>query len=210
MNTRLTLAALALAGLSFGAQAASVNLEKPYQLLLVDGEKTNHSPLRAVYSAEVGPGKHQFVLEYVEDYSTRQNIRVMEGDPVIINVDLDADSQLALQYQKPNNYQQAREFLRDQAANITVIDTRTGQPVAAEVYTIHRPAGLNLVRGIQDYLKETNKSFSGRTDAAVAAAEAKFGAAPVDADALDMLKHWWDKADKDTQRAFQIWAIQQQ
>ena len=210
MNTRLTLAAVALAGLSFGAHAASLNADKPYQLLLIDGEKTNHSVLSSVHSAEVGAGKHQFVLEYVEDYSTKQNIQVMEGDPVIINVDMDADTQLALQYQKPINYQQAREFLRDQAPQITVIDTRTGQPVNAEIYTIHRPAGLDLTRGIQNYLKENNKSFSGRTDAAVAAATAKFGDAPVDADALEMLKHWWDKADKDTQRAFQIWAIQQQ
>lgn len=210
MNTRLTLAALALAGLSFGAQAATMNAPKPYQLLLVDGEKTNHSVLNSVHSAEVGAGKHQFVLEYVEDYSTKQNIRVMEGDPVIINVDTPADAELTLKYQKPINYQQAREFLRDQTSQISVIDKRTGQAVAAEIYTIHRPAGLDLTRGIQDSLKENNQAFSGRTDAAVAAAEAKFGAAPVDADSLEMLKHWWNTADKDTQRAFQIWAIQQQ
>ena len=210
MNTRLTFAALALAGLSFASHAATLNAPKPYQLLLVDGEKTNHSVLKAVHSAEVGAGKHQFVLEYVEDYSTRQNIRVMEGDPVIINVNMDADADLTLQYPKPVNYQQAKEFLRDQASQVTVIDKRTNQPVAAEIFTIHRPAGLNLTGGIQDYLKETNRAFSGRTDAAVAAATAKFGDAPVDADALEMLKHWWEKADKDTQRAFQIWAIQQQ
>lgn len=209
MNTRLTFAALALAGLSFASHAATINVDKPYQLLLVDGEKTKHSVLNSVHSAQVGAGKHQFVLEYVEDYSTRQNIRVMEGDPVIINVETDADTELALQFQKPINYQQAKEFLRDQASQIKVVDKRTGQAVAAEIFTIHRPAGLDLTRGIQNSLKENNKSFSGRTDAAVAAATAKFGAAPVDADALDMLKHWWDKADKDTQRAFQIWAIQQ-
>lgn len=210
MKTRLTLTALAVGLFSFGVHAASIETPKPYQLLLVDGEKTNHSVLKAVHSAEVGAGKHQFVLEYVEDYSTRQNIRVMEGDPVIINVETEADTELALQYQKPNNYQQAKEFLRDQASQVTVIDKRTGQAVAAEIFTIHRPAGLDLTRGIQDYLKENNKAFNGRTDAAIAAATAKFGAAPVDADALEMLQHWWEKADKDTQRAFQIWAIQQQ
>ncbi|ART79150.1 YccT family protein [Oceanisphaera avium] len=208
MKTSLTLIAVGL--LSFGAHAASIETPKPYQLLLVDGEKTKHSVLSSVHSAQVGAGKHQFVLEYVEDYSTRQNIRVMEGDPVIINVVTDADTELALQYQKPASYQQAKEFLRDQASQVTVIDKRTNQAVDAEIFTIHRPAGLDLTRGIQDYLKENNKAFSGRTDAAVAAAQAKYGAAPVDADALDMLKHWWDKADKDTQRAFQIWAIQQQ
>ncbi|WP_417618231.1 DUF2057 family protein [Oceanisphaera sp.] len=210
MKTRLTLAALALAGLSFGASAATFDAVKPYQLLLVDGEKTKHSALNSVHSANVNGGKHQFVLEYVEDYSTKQDIRVMEGDPVIINVDTPADAELSLQYTKPTNYQQAREFLRDQTAQITLVDKRTGQPVDAEIYTIHRPAGIDLARGIQNYLKEENKAFSGRTDAAVAAAQAKFGDAVVDADALEMLKHWWGTADKDTQRAFQIWAIQQQ
>ncbi len=210
MKTRLTLAALALAGLSFGASAATFNAPQPYQLLLVDGEKTDHSAMRAVHSAEVKGGKHQFVLEYVEDYSTRQDIRVMEGNPVIINVDAPADAELTLAYDKPSNYQQARKFLNDQATQVKVIDQRTGQPVEAEIYTIHRPAGMDLARGIQNYLSENGKSFSGRTDAAVAAAQAKFGDAVVDADALEMLKHWWNAADKDTQRAFQIWTIQQQ
>lgn len=210
MKTRLTLTALAVGLFSFGVHAASIETPKPYQLLLVDGEKTNHNMLKGVHAAEIGAGKHQFVLEYVEDYSTRQNIRVMEGDPVIINLEVDADSELALQYQKPINYQQAKEFLRDQASQVTVVDKRTGQAVAAEIFTIHRPAGFELSSGVQNYLKETNRAFSGRTDAAIAAATAKFGAAPVDADALEMLQHWWEQADKDTQRAFQIWAIQQQ
>ncbi|MBO1518695.1 DUF2057 domain-containing protein [Oceanisphaera pacifica] len=210
MKTRLTLAALALAGLSFGANAATFEAAKPYQLLLVDGEKTKHSAFNTVHSTEVKGGKHQFVLEYVEDYSTKQHIRVMEGDPVIINLDTPADANLSVEYKKPINYQQARAFLRDQASQISIVDKRTGQAVAAEVYTIHRPAGLNLASGIQDYLKVENKDFNGRTDAAVAAATAKFGDAAVDADSLDMLKYWWNSADKDTQRAFQIWMIQQQ
>lgn len=210
MNTRLTLTALAVGLFSFGVHAASIEAPKPYQVLLVDGEKTKHSVLNSVHSAEVGAGKHQFVLEYVADFSTRQNIRVMEGDPVIINVELAEDSDLTLQYQKPINYQQAREFLRDQASQVTVIDKRSGQVVDAEIFTIHRPAGLDLTRGIQNYLKENNQAFSGRTDAAIAAATVKYGDAPVDADALEMLQHWWEQADKDTQRAFQIWAIQQQ
>lgn len=209
MKTRLTLAAIALAGLSFGATAATFDAAKPYKILLVDGEKTEHTAISPAHSASVPGGKHQFVLEYVEDYSTRQNIRVMEGDPVIINVEVDPDADLALEFKKPINYQQARTFLRDQASQITLVDKRTGQAVDAEIYTIHRPAGFNLVSGIQDYLQETNATFSGRTDEALAAAEAKFGAAPVDADALDMLKHWWNAADRDTQRAFQIWTIQQ-
>ena len=56
MNTRLTFAALALAGLSFASHAATINAPKPYQLLLVDGEKTHHSALKAVHSAEIGAG----------------------------------------------------------------------------------------------------------------------------------------------------------
>lgn len=210
MKTRLTLAALALAGLSFGAHAATFEAAKPYQLLLVDGEKTKQSVLSAAHSTEVKGGKHQFVLEYVEDYSTKQHIRVMEGDPVIVNLDMPADAHLTVEYKKPINYQQARSFLRDQASQISIVDKQTGQPVSAEVYTIHRPAGLNLASGVQDYLKAEGKDFNGRTDAAVAAATAKFGDAAVDADSLDMLKYWWNSADKDTQRAFQIWMIQQQ
>lgn len=210
MNTRLTLVALTVASFSVGAHAATFEAPRPYQILLVDGEKTKHSLLKSVHAANLSGGPHQVVLEFVEDHSSRSQVRVMEGDPVVINIDAPADAELALEYTKPVSYQQTREFLRDQVAEITVIDQRTGQALDAEMFTVHRPAGIDTARGVQDYLKETNRAFSGRTNTAVAAAQAKFGDAAVDADALEMLKHWWGAADKDTQRAFQIWAIQQQ
>lgn len=210
MNTRLTLVAFTVASFSVGAHAATFEAPQPYQILLVDGEKTKHSLLKSVHAANLNGGQHQLVLEFVEDHSTRNQIRVMEGDPVVININAPADAELTLEYTKPVSYQQAREFLRDQVAEITVVDQRTGQALEAEMFTVHRPAGIDTARGVQDYLKETNRAFSGRTNTAVAAAQAKFGDAAVDADALEMLKHWWGAADKDTQRAFQIWTIQQQ
>lgn len=210
MKMRLTFAALAVAGLSFGASAATFDAPLPYHILLVDGKKTDHSIMRAVHSVEVAGGKHQFAVTYTKDFSTRSDIRVMNGDPVIIEADVPADAQLTLSYKEPLNYQGARQFLQQQEAEITLVDKRTGQPLDAEIYTILRPAGMDTARGIQDYLEENGKAFGGRTEAAVAAAQEKFGDAAVDADALEMLKHWWGAADKDTRRAFQIWMIQQQ
>lgn len=210
MNTRLTLVALTVASFSGAAHAATFEAPRPYQILLVDGEKTKHSLLKTVHAANLSGGQHQLVLEFVEDHSNRQQVRVMEGDPVIINIDAPVDAELGLEYTKPVNYQQTREFLRDQVSEITVVDQRTGQAIDADMFTVHRPAGMDTARGVQEYLVETNRAFSGQTNAAVAAAQAKFGDAAVDADALEMLKHWWSAADKDTKRAFQIWTIQQQ
>lgn len=210
MKMRITLAALAVASLPFGAMAASFEAPQPYQILLVDGKKTDHSAMHSVNEVELKAGKHQFAISYTKDYSTRTDIQVLDGDPVIVTLDVPEDAQLTLDYKAPVNYQAAREFLRDQSGKIRIVDQNTGQPVEAELYTIHRPAGMDVARGIQDYLEETGKSFGGRTDAALVAAEAQFGDASVNADTLDMLKHWWKAADKDTRRAFQIWMIQQQ
>lgn len=210
MKMRVTLAALAVAGLSFGAGAATFEAQQPYQILLVDGEKTDHSVMRSVHAVDISGGKHQFALSFSKDFSTKNQIRVMHGDPVIIEVDAPADADLTISYKEPINHQAARQFLQNQAEEITVIDKRTGQPVEANIFTVYRPAGVDTARGIQEYLKETRQAFNGRTEAAVAAAQAKFGDAAVNADSLEMLQHWWNEADADTRRAFQIWMIQQQ
>lgn len=208
MKTRFTLAALA--GLSFGASAATFEAEQPYQIHLVNGNKTANSITKSVHKVDLAEGKQQVAVSYTKDFSNRSELRVLNGDPVIITIDVPVDAELTLDYKAPINYQLARQFLREQATELTVVDKTSGNTVPAELTLIPMPAGLDTAGGIQEYLAEQGMAFSGRTDAAVAAAQAKFGDAVIDADALDMLKHWWSAADKDTQRAFQIWAIQQQ
>ncbi|MBR9856665.1 MAG: DUF2057 domain-containing protein [Gammaproteobacteria bacterium] len=210
MKTRFTLAALALAGLSFGASAATFEAEQPYQIHLVNGNKTANSITKSVHKVDLAEGKQQVAVSYTKDFSNRSDLRVLNGDPVIITLDVPADAELVLDYKAPINYQLARQFLREQASELSVVDKKSGNTVPSELTLIPMPAGLDTAGGIQEYLAEQNMAFSGRTDAAVAAAQAKFGDAVVDADALGMLQHWWNAADKDTQRAFQIWAIQQQ
>lgn len=211
MKLRVTLAALAAAGLCFGATAATFEAEQPYQIFLVNGEKTANTITKNIHKVTLNEGKNQLAIGYTNDYSNRSEVRVLNGEPVIIELDnVPADAELTIEYNKPLNYQLARQFLREQAAQLTVVDKRTGQPVEAELSTIPMPAGLDTAGGIQQHLKESRQAFNGRTEAAVAAAQEKFGDAVVDADAMEMLQHWWNAADADTRRAFQIWAIQQQ
>ncbi|MBL1377108.1 YccT family protein [Zobellella iuensis] len=210
MKMRSTLATLVVAGLSFGASAATFEVQEPYQIHLVNGEKTTNSITQSVYNVTLGEGKHQLAVAYSKDFSTRSDARVLSGQPVIITLEVPADAQLSLDYSAPANYQQATQFLREQETRVRVLDKASGRVMDADIFTIPIPAGLDLGRGIQNYLQEQGQAFSGRTNAAVAAAQAKFGDAAVDADALEMLQHWWNAADQDTRRAFQIWAIQQQ
>ncbi|OIN07987.1 YccT family protein [Oceanisphaera psychrotolerans] len=210
MKTRFTLAALAVAGLSFGANAATFEAQQPYQIHLVNGNKTANSITQSIHKVDLAEGKQQVAISYTQDFSNRSELRVLNGDPVVINLDVPADAELTLDYKAPINYQLARQFLREQDAQLKIVDKKTGNIVPAELTLIPMPAGLDTAGGIQESLAEKGMAFNGRTDAAVAAAQAKFGDAVVDADALEMLKHWWNAADKDTQRAFQIWAIQQQ
>lgn len=210
MKMRLTFAALAVAGLSFGASAATFEAQQPYQIHLVDGEKTANSITKSIHKVEIGEGKHQFAISYTKDFSNRSEVRVLNGAPVIITLDVPANAEMSLDYTTPINYQLTRQFLREQETELRIVDKTSGQVMDAEIFTIPSPAGLDIGRGIQNYLQDQGKAFNGRTEAAVAAAQEKFGDAAVDADALEMLKHWWGAADKDTRRAFQIWMIQQQ
>ncbi|MDP5291081.1 DUF2057 domain-containing protein [Oceanimonas sp. CHS3-5] len=211
MKLRVTLAALAAAGLCFGATAATFEAEQPYQIFLVNGEKTANSITKNIHEVTLNEGKNQLAIGYTDDYSNRSEVRVLNGDPVIIKLDkVPADAELTIEYKKPLNYQLAKQFLREQDSRLTVVNKNTGERIDAELSTIPMPAGLDTAGGIQAHLKETRQAFNGRTEAAVAAAQEKFGDAVVDADAMEMLQHWWNAADADTRRAFQIWAIQQQ
>ncbi|WP_107852204.1 YccT family protein [Oceanimonas marisflavi] len=211
MKLRVSLAALAAAGLSFGASAATFEAQQPYQIFLVNGEKTADTIAKNIHEVTLNEGKNQLAIGYTSDFSNRSEIRVLNGDPVIIELDqVPADAELTIDFNKPLNYQLAKQFLREQPEQLTVVDKRTGQRVDAELSVIPMPAGLDTAGGIQQHLKETRQAFNGRTEAAVAAAQEKFGDAVVDADAMEMLQHWWNAADADTRRAFQIWAIQQQ
>ncbi|MGP7732817.1 YccT family protein [Oceanimonas smirnovii] len=211
MTLRITLAALATASLCFGANAATFKAEQPYQIHLINGEKTANTITKDIHEVTLAEGKNQIAIGYTNDYSNRSEVRVLNGDPVIIELDnVAADAELTIDFNKPLNYQLARQFLREQSEQLTVIDQRTGQPVEADISTIPMPAGLDTAGGIQEHLRQTRQAFNGRTEAAVAAAQQKFGDAVVDADAMEMLQHWWNAADADTRRAFQIWMIQQQ
>ncbi|OYD21342.1 DUF2057 domain-containing protein [Oceanimonas baumannii] len=211
MKLRVTLAALATASLCFGATAATFEAQRPYQIYLINGEKTANTITKDIHQVTLNEGKNQVAIGYTHDYSNRSEVRVLNGNPVIIELDnVPADAELTIDFKKPLNYQLARQFLREQDSRLTVIDKRTGQAVDAELSIIPMPAGLDTTGGIQAHLKENRQAFNGRTEAAVAAAKEKFGETVVDADAMEMLQHWWNAADADTRRAFQIWMIQQQ
>ncbi len=128
------------------------------------------------------------------------------------------NQQLVLDYKKPRNEVEAKQFLKDQ--KVTLKDKVTGQKVSSEQFVMPKVEGFQLTRDYQQELINMGKAFNQPKAVAVssaavmAAASAPVQVAPSKAqsnpEALTQLQNWYNKADAETRKAFQIWVIQQQ
>ncbi len=123
-----------------------------------------------------------------------------------------------LDYKKPRNEVEAKQFLKDQ--KVALKDKVSGQQVSSEQFVMPKVEGFQLTRDYQQELINMGKAFNQPKAVAVssaavmAAASAPVQVAPSKAqsnpEALTQLQNWYNKADAETRKAFQIWVIQQQ
>lgn len=128
------------------------------------------------------------------------------------------NQQLVLDYKKPRNEAEAKQFVKDQ--KVTLKDKVSGQQVSSEQFVMPKVEGFQLTRDYQQELINMGKAFNQPKAVAVssaavmAAASAPVQVAPSKAqsnpEALTQLQNWYNKADAETRKAFQIWVIQQQ
>ncbi|TNH85146.1 DUF2057 domain-containing protein [Aeromonas sobria] len=218
---KLTVLVPALAGLLWaGSALADTQLEvtTPYVVQLIDGQSINPKLLDKTSSFPLSAGKHQLVVAFEGNYSSRNEIKLVTAEPLVLNFTAADNQQLVLDYKKPRNEAEAKQFLKDQ--NVTLKDKVTGQQVSSEQFVMPKVEGFQLTRDYQQELINMGKAFNQPKAVAVssaavmAAASAPVAAAPSKAqsnpEALTQLQNWYNKADAETRKAFQIWVIQQQ
>ncbi|MFM5292856.1 DUF2057 family protein [Aeromonas veronii] len=218
---KLTVLVPALAGLLWAGSAladAQLEVTTPYVVQLIDGQAINPSLLDNTKKFPLSVGKHQLVVAFEGNYSNRDEIKLVTAEPLVLNFTAADNQQLVLDYKKPRNEVEAKQFLKDQ--KVTLKDKVTGQKVSSEQFVMPKVEGFQLTRDYQQELINMGKAFNQPKAVAVssaavmAAASAPVQVAPSKAqsnpEALTQLQNWYNKADAETRKAFQIWVIQQQ
>ncbi|PNW69205.1 DUF2057 domain-containing protein [Aeromonas veronii] len=218
---KLTVLVPALAGLLWAGSAladAQLEVTNPYVVQLIDGQAINPSLLDNTKKFPLSVGKHQLVVAFEGNYSNRDEIKLVTAEPLVINFTAADNQQLVLDYKKPRNEAEAKQFLKDQ--KVALKDKVSGQQVSSEQFVMPKVEGFQLTRDYQQELINMGKAFNQPKTVAIssaavmAAASAPVVAAPSKAqsnpEALTQLQNWYNKADAETRKAFQIWVIQQQ
>ncbi|HHQ4684635.1 TPA: YccT family protein [Aeromonas veronii] len=218
---KLTVLVPALAGLLWAGSAladAQLEVTTPYVVQLIDGQSINPKLLDKTSTFPLSAGKHQLVVAFEGNYSSRNEIKLVTAEPLVLNFTAADNQQLVLDYKKPRNEAEAKQFVKDQ--KVVLKDKVTGQQVSSEQFVMPKVEGFQLTRDYQQELINMGKAFNQpktvavSTAAVMAAASAPVQVAPSKAqsnpEALTQLQNWYNKADAETRKAFQIWVIQQQ
>ena len=218
---KLTVLVPALAGLLWAGSALAdtqVEVTTPYVVQLIDGQAINPSLLDNTKKFPLSAGRHQLVVAFEGNYSNRDEIKLVTAEPLVINFTAADNQKLVLDYKKPRNEAEAKQFLQNQ--KVVLKDSISGQTVASEQFVMPKVEGFQLTRDYQQELINMGKAFNQPKTVAIssaavmAAASAPVQVAPSKAEsnpeALTQLQNWYNKADAETRKAFQIWVIQQQ
>lgn len=218
---KLTVLVPALTGLLWAGSAladAQLEVTNPYVVQLIDGQSINPKLLDKTNSFPLSAGKHQLVIAFEGNFSSRNEIKLVTAEPLVINFTAADNQQLVLDYKKPRNETDAKQFTKDQ--KVVLKDKASGQVVASEQFVMPKVEGFQLTRDYQQELINMGKAFNQpktvaiSTAAVMAANSAPVQVAPSKAmsnpEALTQLQNWYNKADAETRKAFQIWVIQQQ
>ena len=218
---KLTVLVPALAGLLFAGSALAntqVEVSAPYVAQLIDGQPINPKLLDKTSTFPLSAGKHQLVVAFEGNYSSRNDIKLVTAEPLVLNFTAADNQKLVLDFKKPRNEMEAKQFVKDQ--KVALNDAASGQTVASEQFVMPKVEGFQLTRDYQQELINMGKAFNQPKTVAIssaavmAAASAPVQVAPSKAqsnpEALTQLQNWYNKADAETRKAFQIWVIQQQ
>ncbi|WP_429119576.1 YccT family protein [Aeromonas veronii] len=218
---KLTVLVPALAGLLWAGSAladAQLEVTNPYVVQLIDGQSINPKLLDKTSIFPLSVGKHQLVVAFEGNYSSRNEIKLVTAEPLVLNFTAADNQQLVLDYKKPRNEAEAKQFVKEQ--KVALKDKVSGQQVSSEQFVMPKVEGFQLTRDYQQELINMGKAFNQPKAVAVssaavmAAASAPVQVAPSKAqsnpEALTQLQNWYNKADAETRKAFQIWVIQQQ
>lgn len=191
-----------------------VTVPRPYTTYLVDGKsyKANDADIK------LPAGEHQLVIRFEGNYSKKESIDLISGEPLVVNFKTDGHEQLTFNLPKLRESQQAKAFLKNQNLQLITSDSKTVK--AADIFELPKKEGLQIGRDYQEELLTLGKAYqqpvidddgsisiNGKTQK-IDAKDAVSG--DKNLQSLEMLKYWYNRADPQTRKAFQHWVVSQQ
>jgi uncharacterized protein YccT (UPF0319 family) len=191
-----------------------VTVPRPYTTYLVDGKsfKANDADI------QLSAGEHQLVIRFEGNYSKKDSIDLVSGEPLVVNFKTDGKEQLTFDLPKLRESQQAKAFLKDQ--KLQLITTNSKAVKTANIFQLPKKEGLQIGRDYQEELLALGKAYqqpvinddgsisiNGKTQK-VDAKDTVSG--DKNLQSFEMLKYWYNRADPQARKAFQHWVISQQ
>ncbi|HHQ4449929.1 TPA: YccT family protein, partial [Aeromonas veronii] len=158
---KLTVLVPALAGLLWAGSAladAQLEVTTPYVVQLIDGQSINPKLLDKTSTFPLSAGKHQLVVAFEGNYSSRNEIKLVTAEPLVLNFTAADNQLLVLDYKKPRNEAEAKQFVKDQ--KVALKDKVSGQQVSSEQFVMPKVEGFQLTRDYQQELINLGKAFN--------------------------------------------------
>ena len=191
-----------------------VTVPRPYATYLVDGKsyKTNDSDVK------LSAGEQQLVIRFEGNYSKRDSIDLVSGEPLVVNFKTDGQEKLTFDLPLLREAPQAKAFLKNQ--KLQLIDRNSKAVKTAHIFELPKKEGLQIGRDYQEELLALGKAFQqpvinedGSISVNGTTQKANDPTAVVgnkNLQSLEMLKYWYNRADPQARKAFQHWIITQQ
>lgn len=192
----------------------TVTVPRPYATYLVDGKsyKANDGDVK------LSAGEHQLVIRFEGNYSKKDSIDLVSGEPLVINFKTDGQEHLTFDLPLLKEAPQARSFLKTQ--KLQLIDRNSKAVKTANIFELPKKEGLQIGRDYQEELLALGKAFQqpvinedGSMSVNGTAAQTANNAVVTgnkNLQSLEMLKYWYNRADPQARKAFQHWIITQQ
>jgi len=150
---KLTVLVPALAGLLWAGSAladAQLEVTTPYVVQLIDGQSINPKLLDKTSTFPLSAGKHQLVIAFEGNFSNRSEIKLVTAEPLVLNFTAADNQKLVLDYKKPRNETEAKQFVKEQ--KVALKDKVSGQQVSSEQFVMPKVEGFQLTRDYQQEL----------------------------------------------------------
>ena len=182
-------------------EVSTFSVPEKFNLLAVDGVKYSNSSIRSGAIFKVLPGVHELLIEYQDfwDLGGEEHEKVT-SKPIAIRVTTQAGKQYTIDSKILEDVEHAQAFAKK--PKITIIDNLSKQSVSAEIkYNRYVGSFLSSLFGPS----EAVPTQLTETDGANRAVTSSTPSAKDEGKALEMLKYWWETANKNQQDSFQQW-----
>jgi uncharacterized protein YccT (UPF0319 family) len=116
----------------------TVTVPRPYATYLVDGKsyKANDGDVK------LSAGEHQLVIRFEGNYSKKDSIDLVSGEPLVINFKTDGQEHLTFDLPLLKEAPQARSFLKTQ--KLQLIDRNSKAVKTANIFELPKKEGLQI------------------------------------------------------------------